>query len=71
MIGKQGKGMEEEKSDHFHSVVREDLSEEMTFTVRKSGAGCFASAFYCTECFNSHSVLTSQPWEEVIILHYR
>lgn len=45
MIGKQGKGMEEEKSDHFHSVVREDLSEEMTFTVRKSGTGCFASAF--------------------------
>lgn len=39
------KGLEEEKSDHFHSVVREDLSEEMAFTVRKSGTRCFASAF--------------------------
>lgn len=37
--------MEEEESDHFHSVVREDLSEEMTFTVRKSDIACFAFAF--------------------------
>ena len=37
--------MEEEESDHFHSVVGEDLSEEMTCTVRKPGIGCFAFAF--------------------------
>ena len=38
--------MEGEESDHFHSVVREDFSEEMTFTVRKSGIGCFAFTFF-------------------------
>lgn len=37
--------MEGEESGHFHSVVREDLSEEMTLTVRKSGSGCFAFTF--------------------------
>lgn len=43
--GRRGKGAEGEKSGHYHSVVREDPSEEVAFKLGTSGFGCLAFAF--------------------------